>query len=327
MLPITIKNFAYALFCLMISSASAQNAAPQYPIRAIKIIVPFTPGGSTDILARAIGKELNLTLGQPVVIENIAGAGGAIGAERVAKSVPDGYTLLMGHIGTLAVNPSLYPNLPYDPIKSFDPVGLVATVPNILVIHPGVKANNLQELIALLKSQPGKLNYGSGGNGSAANLATEYFKLETGTSIVHIPYRGTVPAMTDLIGGQIQMIFTGAPTVLSAIKSGQLKALAVSSKARLDLLPDVPTVEQSGYKNFEADQWYGVVAPAGTPAPVISILNASINKALNSNEFKARLNSEGAFAKATSPREFGTHIASEIKRWKPVISSGRVKAD
>jgi tripartite-type tricarboxylate transporter receptor subunit TctC len=206
MLPITIKNFAYALFCLMISSASAQNAAPQYPIRAIKIIVPFTPGGSTDILARAIGKELNLTLGQPVVIENIAGAGGAIGAERVAKSVPDGYTLLMGHIGTLAVNPSLYPNLPYDPIKSFDPVGLVATVPNILVIHPGVKANNLQELIALLKSQPGKLNYGSGGNGSAANLATEYFKLETGTSIVHIPYRGTVPAMTDLIGGQIQYL-------------------------------------------------------------------------------------------------------------------------
>jgi tripartite-type tricarboxylate transporter receptor subunit TctC len=327
MLQIAKIIFGYALFTLVIGSAGAQNAAPQYPVRPIKIIVPFTPGGSTDILARAIGKELNLTLGQPVVIENIAGAGGAIGAERVAKSAPDGYTLLMGHIGTLAVNPSLYPNLPYDPIKSFDPVGLVATVPNVFVIHPGVKANNLKELIALLKSQPGRLNYGSGGNGSAANLATEYFKLETGTSIVHIPYRGTVPAITDLIGGQIQVLFTGAPTVLSAIKAGQLKALAVSSKARLDLLPDVPTVEQSGYKNFEADQWYSLVAPAGTPAPIITILNTSINKALNSTEFKTRLNAEGAFAKATSPREFGEYIASEIKRWKPVITSGRVKVD
>ncbi len=290
-------------------------------------MVPFTPGGSTDILARAIGVELTKAWGQPVLIDNVPGAGGSIGADKVAKAPADGYTLLMGHIGTLAVNPSLYPNLPYDPVKNFAPVAWVARVPNVLVVHPLVKATHLHELIALAKAKPGQLNYGSGGNGSAANLATEYFKMQTGTAILHIPYRGTAPAISDLLGGQIQMLFTGAPAVIGQIKSGQLRALAVSSPKRLDILPDLPTVAESGYKDFEADQWYGVVAPAGTSKDIITRLNLQINLALASPELKTRLNNEGAIAAPTTPEAFGTHIVREIGRWKPVIQSGRVKAD
>jgi tripartite-type tricarboxylate transporter receptor subunit TctC len=203
----------------------------------------------------------------------------------------------------------------------------VARVPNVLVVHPSVPAKNVKELVALAKSKPGQLNYGSGGNGSAANLATEYFKVRTETSIVHIPYRGRAPAVTDLMGGQIQVLFTGAPAVMGQIKTGQLRALAVSSPKRVDALPELPTVAEAGYKDFEADQWYGVVAPAGTPADIVAKLNGQINAALNSPELKARLNNEGAIAAPGTPAEFGQLIVREIARWKPVIQSGRVKAD
>lgn len=305
--------------------AQAQPAA--YPSRPIRIVVPFTPGGSTDILARAIGQELTRAWGQTVVVDNVPGAGGAIGADKVAKAPADGYTLLMGHIGTLAVNPSLYPRLPYNPVKDFAPVAWVARVPNVLVVHPAVPAKNLKELVALAKARPGQLNYGSGGNGSAANLATEYFKLQTGTSLLHIPYRGTAPAMTDLMGGQIQLLFTGAPAVMGQLKNGQLRALAVSSPQRLDALPDVPTVAESGYQGFEADQWYGVVAPAGTPREIVAKLNDQINQALNAPALKSRLAAEGAVATPNTPEVFGKLIETEIGRWKPVIGSGRVRAD
>jgi tripartite-type tricarboxylate transporter receptor subunit TctC len=289
--------------------------------------VPFTPGGSTDILARAIGQKLTEAWGQPVVIDNVPGAGGSIGADKVAKAPADGYTLLMGHIGTLAVNPSLYPALPYDPVKSFAPVAWVAQVPNVLVINPAVKAQSIKELIALAKARPGQLNYGSGGNGSAANLATEYFKLQTGTSLLHIPYRGTAPAVTDLMGGQIQLLFTGAPAVLGQIRNGQLRALAVSSPQRLEALPNLPTMAESGYPEFEADQWYGIVAPAGTPQAIVLKLNAQINQSLASNDLKTRLNNEGAIGAANTPEAFGQHIVREIARWKPVIQSGRVRIE
>lgn len=305
----------------------AQSQAQAYPQKPIRLIVPFTPGGSTDILARSIGTELTKAWGQSVVIENIAGAGGSIGADKAAKSPADGYTLLMGHIGTLAVNPSLYPKLPYNPLKDFAPVAWVARVPNVLVVNTSVPAKNVQELVALAKSKPGQLSYGSGGNGSAANLATEYFKMQTQTAIVHIPYRGTAPAVTDLMGGQIQMLFTGAPAVMGQVKNGQLRALAVSSPKRLEALPDLPTVAEAGYKNFEADQWYGVVAPAGTPRDIVLKLNQQINIALNSPELKKRLNTEGAVATPETPEVFGKLIAQEIERWRPVITSGRVKAD
>ena len=328
----TIKKIA--AYAIMTASAGlfgtqlvlAQSLA-NYPAKPIRLVVPFTPGGSTDILARAIGLELTKAWGQPVVIENVPGAGGSIGADKVAKAPADGYTLLMGHIGTLAVNPSLYPNLPYDPVKNFAPVAWVARVPNVLVVHPSVKATTVQELVALAKSKPGQLNYGSGGNGSAANLATEYFKMQTDTSLLHIPYRGTAPAVTDLVGGQIQVLFTGAPAVMGQIKSGQVRALAVSSPKRMDALPDLPTVADAGYKNFEADQWYGVVAPAGTPKDIVAKLNSQINQSLNSAELKTRLNNEGAVATPNTPEVFGSLIQSEIARWKPVIQSGRVKAD
>jgi tripartite-type tricarboxylate transporter receptor subunit TctC len=321
-----VKNvlLTAAIAVLTIHSACAQASYPSKPIR---IVVPFTPGGSTDILARAIGQKLSEAWGQAVVVENVPGAGGSIGADKVAKASPDGYTLLMGHIGTLAVNPSLYPALPYDPVKSFAPVAWVARVPNILVVHPSVKANTVKELVALAKAQPGRLNYGSGGNGSAANLATEYFKLQTGTSMLHIPYRGAAPAVADLLGGQIQLMFTGAPALMGQIKSGQLRALAVSSPKRLEALPDLPTVAEAGYANFEADQWYGVVAPAGTPKDVVVKLNAQINQALQSAELKTRLASEGALAMPSSPDAFGQHMVREIARWKPVIQSGRVRSD
>jgi tripartite-type tricarboxylate transporter receptor subunit TctC len=303
------------------------TAATTYPSKPIRLVVPFTPGGSTDILARAVAQELTKAWGQAVIVDNVPGAGGAIGAEKVAKAAPDGYTLLMGHIGTLAVNPSLYPTLPYDPITSFAPVAWVARVPNVLVVHPSVKAHNVKELVALAKASPGRLNYGSGGNGSAANLATEYFKLQTGTSILHIPYRGTAPAVTDLLGGQIQLLFTGAPAVLGQVKNGQLRALAVSSPTRLAALPDLPTVAESGYTGFEADQWYGVVAPAGTPAGVVAKINAQINQALSAPDMKTRLNNEGAIATPATPEAFGQLIARELARWKPVIQSGRVKGE
>jgi tripartite-type tricarboxylate transporter receptor subunit TctC len=314
---------------LFISGSQISHAQPiSYPTKPIRMVVPFTPGGSTDILARAIGQELAKAWGQPVVVENVPGAGGSIGADKVAKAPADGYTLLMGHIGTLAVNPSLYPKLPYNPVKDFAAVAWVARVPNVLVVHPSTPAKDFKEFLAWLKVNPGKLNYGSGGNGSAANLSTEYFKMQTGTSMVHVPYRGTVPAVTDLISGQIQVMFTGAPAVLNQIKSGQLRALAVSSPTRLDVLPDLPTVAQaSGIKNFEADQWYGVVSPAGTPTEIIAKLNAKINEVLSSNELRTRLNNEGAIATPASPAVFARLIESEIARWKPVMNSGRVKAD
>ena len=302
----------------------AQDAST-YPNKLIRMVVPFTPGGSTDILARTIGQLLTQTWGQSVVIDNVPGAGGSLGADRVAKAAPDGYTLLMGHIGNLAVAPAIYPKLPYDPLRHFTPVAWVANVPNVLAVHPSVPAQTLPELIALAKARPGQLNYGTGGNGSAAHLATEYLKLESRTFMVHVPYRGTAPAVTDLIAGQIQLVFTGGPAVIPFVKSGQLRALAVSSRKRLEALPNVPTVAESGFKDFEADQWYGVVAPAGTPPDIVRKLNAQINLALASAELKTRLQAEGALAMPATPEAFGALIAREITRWKPVVQAGNIK--
>jgi tripartite-type tricarboxylate transporter receptor subunit TctC len=331
LLPTTQGSFVLSMIALP-RTVSAQNlssdAARSYPNKPIRLIVPFTPGGTTDILARTIGQELSKLWNQSVVVENIPGAGGSIGAEKAAKASADGYTLMMGHIGTLAVNPSLYLKLPYDPIKDFAPVAWVARVPNVLVVHPSVPAKTVNEFFNYIKVNPGRLNYGSGGNGSAANLATEYFKLQTGTSAVHIPYRGTAPAVTDLIAGQIQFMLTGAPALMPHIKSGALRALAVSSPSRLSVLPDLPTIEQAlKLKGFEADQWYGFVAPVGTPKEIIDKLNIAINNSLGGEALKARLQSEGAIATPSSPEKFGELIRQELARWRPVMTSGRVKVD
>ncbi|MDM0021033.1 Bug family tripartite tricarboxylate transporter substrate binding protein [Variovorax saccharolyticus] len=311
-------------------SAARMAMAQAYPGRPPHLIVPFTPGGSSDVLGRAIGQELGRAWNQAVVIENVPGAGGSVGAEKVARAAADGYTLLMGHVGTLAINPSLYPRLGYDPLRSFAPVAWVARVPNVLVVHASVPARTLAELVALAKASPGRLAYGSGGNGSAAHITMEYLKLQTGTSFLHIPYRGTAPSVNDLLAGQLQLLFTGAPALLPHIKAGTMRALAVSSPRRIALLPDVPTVAESGVagtKGFEADQWYGVVAPAGTPADIVSMLNQQINRSLDSADVKARLAAEGAEATPATPQAFGQLIASEIKRWERVVKAARITVD
>ena len=301
-----------------------------YPSKPIRIVVPFTPGGSPDVLARTIGQKITEATGASVVVENIAGAGGTIGADRVAKAAPDGYTLLMGHVGTLAVAPAVYPNLPYDPIKSFAPVAWVARVPNVLAVHPSVPVKNASELVNYLKANPGKVNYGSGGNGSAAHLAMEYFKLTTQTFVVHVPYRGTVPSVTDAVAGQIQIVFTGAPAIIPMVKAGKLIAIGVSSPKRMESMPDIPTLAESGVKgleNFEADQWYGLVAPAGTPVDVVKKLNQVVNASLTSPEIVTRLKTEGAVAMPASQEAFSQLIQSEMKRWKPVVTNAKIKAD
>ncbi len=315
----------FGLFSALSAAISLNLAAQNYPNKSIRMIVPFTPGGTTDILARAIGAKLTEQLGQSVIIENVAGAGGSIGAERVAKAAPDGYTLLMGHIGTLAVNPALYPNLPYDPVKSFAAVAWVANVPNVLVVHPSVQSKNLKEWIAKSRTMP--MNYGSGGNGSAAHLAMEYLKLQSNADATHVPYKGTAPAVTDLLGGQTQAMFTGAPAVVQHLRAGKLIALAVSSSARVSTLPDVPTVAEQGFAGFEADQWYGIVAPAGTAREVVATLNAAINQALATPALREKLVAEGAETAANTPQAFGSHIQKEIARWKPVITAGKITAN
>ena len=300
-------------------------AQPGYPSKPIHIIVPFTPGGSTDILARSLGQALTGAWHQQVIVDNKPGAGGSIGAEAAAKSPADGYTLFMGHIGTLAVNPTLYTKLRYNPLTDFAPVALVAMVPNVLVVHPSVPARSVAELIALAKAKPGALTYSSGGIGSAANLAMEYFKLATGTHIVHIPYKGAAPAVTDLVGGQVSMTMTGLPPLLTHIRAGKVRPLGVASGTRLAQLPDVPTIAESGVAGFEATQWYGIVAPARTPAPIVDRLSAEIRHALASPELRKHLETQGAQPADMGPIEFAKLIRTEIDRWAKVIHAANIQ--
>lgn len=321
---------AAALGALWPAGRTAFAQTSNYPSKAIRLVIPFTPGGSSDVLGRAIGIELGHAWHQPVVVDNLPGAGGSIASERVAKSAPDGYTLLMGHIGTLALNPWLYPKLDDDPVRSFAPVAWVARVPNVLVVNASVPAHSLAELIALAKAQPDKLAFGSGGNGSAAHITMEYLKQQTGSRFLHVPYRGTAPSITDLLAGQVQVLFTGAPALLPHIKAGKIRALAVSSPKRIAQLPDVPTVAESGVpgtKGFEADQWYGVVAPAGTPADIVERLNRQINQSLDTPDVRARLAAEGAEPTPATPQAFGQLIAADLKRWERVIKSAHITVD
>ena len=311
--------------CLAMPSYAQPQAS--YPDRPIHLIVPFTPGGSTDILARAVGDKLTQAWGKPVIIENVPGAGGIIGTEKAAKADHDGYTLLMGHIGTLGVNPSLYRSKHIEPLKMFEPVAWVANVPNVLVVNPSLPVHSLAELIAYAKKNPGKIDFGSGGNGSAAHIATEYLMLKAGINMTHVPYRGTGPAVTDLLAGQNQLMFTGTPAVIGFLKSGRLRALAVSSSKRVSVLPNVETVSESGLpglKGFEADQWYGIVAPAGTPAGIVAKLNKEINRIVSAPELAKRFEAEGAIPHPATPEEFKTMIAGEMARWKEVVEKTHI---
>ena len=315
------------LLAAMTMPALAAENAQTYPSKPIRLVVPFTPGGSTDILARVIGMKLTEAWGKQVVIDNRPGAGGNIGVDLVAKSLPDGYTLVMGHIGTFGVNPTLYPKLPYDSIRDFQPITLVALVPNMLSVNPSLPVKSVKELIALAKAKPGTINFGSGGNGSAAHLAGEYFKLMTKTEITHIPYRGTSPAVTDLIAGQIQMIITGVPPTLNFVKTGKLRALAVATSKRLALLPDLPTIAEAGVPGYEATQWYGVLAPAGTPRPIVDKLNAEMAKAIKGPDVREKLAADAAEPVGNSPEEFGAFIKKEIARWAPVVKASGARPE
>ncbi len=312
---------------LVLSTAVLPLAARAQDNQPIRLVVPFTPGGSTDILARALAPKLQQALGVNVIVDNKPGAGGSIGAAEVARAAADGSTLLMGHIGTLAINPSLYPKLGYDPVKSFTPVAWVARVPNVLVVPSGAPDATLEAFVARARANPGKLAYSSGGNGSAAHITFELLKQRAKIFVTHVPYRGAAPAVQDVIAGQVDAIFTGAPALLPHIKSGRLRALAVSSRQRIDALPDVPAVAERGYPGFEADQWYGIVAPAGTPAERVARLNAEINKALSLPDVQRQLAVEGAVPTPDTPRAFGELIAREIPRWAEVVKAGNVKPD
>jgi tripartite-type tricarboxylate transporter receptor subunit TctC len=285
------------------------------------------PGGSTDLIARIMAQKLEELLGQQVIVENRAGAGGNIGVEYVAKSTPDGYTLIFGHIGTFGFGPSLYQKLPYDPVKDFAPITLFAMVPNMLVVHPALPAKTVKELIALAKARPGQMNYGSSGNGSASHLATEYFKLLSGTDITAIPYKGTGPLVTDLIAGQTSLTITGVPPLYPFVQSGRLRGIAVGSVKRLALLPDLPTIAEAGVPGYESSTWFGPLAPAKTPREIIVRLNTELLKILQRPDIKTRFAAEGAEGLGSTPEEFGAYIKSEIERWGRVIKAAGVRPE
>jgi tripartite-type tricarboxylate transporter receptor subunit TctC len=322
-------KFSCPMLIILIAAAVTAGGAlaQQYPSKPIRLIVPFTPGGSTDIVARIVGQKLGEALGAQVLIDNRPGAGGNIGVELAAKAAPDGYTLVMGHIGTFAVNPALYARLPYDPIRDFAPISLVAMVPNMLVVHPSLPVKSVKELIALSRSRPGQLNYGSSGAGGTPYLAVEYFKLMAKVDIVHIPYKGAAPMIIDLIGGQLSLTITGIPPLLPHVKAGKLKALAVATSKRLPLLPELPTIAEAALPGYEATSWYGVLAPAATPKEIITRLNTEIVKAIARPDAAERLSGEGAEPATSTPERFGAFIKSEIVRWGRVIKAAGVTAE
>jgi tripartite-type tricarboxylate transporter receptor subunit TctC len=303
-----------------------------WPTKPVRIVVPFAAGGTTDILARALAPELGKAFGQTFIIENKAGAGGNLGADLVAKSPPDGYTLLMGTVGTQSINPALYPKMPYDATKDFAPITLVAGVPNVLVMNPARAASaritDVRSLIAYARANPGKLNMASSGNGTSIHLSGELFKTMTGTYMVHLPYRGSGPALLDLIGGTMDLMFDNLPSALPHIKAGKLVALAVTSSERSAALPDVPTVAEAGpVKGFEASSWFGLLAPAGTPAEIVNRLQQESAKALASPALKERLLAQGAIPGGMAPADFGRFIAAEAKKWSSVVKASGAKVD
>ena len=316
-----------ALLAFSALAAAPMAGAQAYPAKPIRIVVPFPPGGATDILARAVAQKLTDAWGQAVVVDNRPGAGGNIGSEIVAKAAPDGYTLEMGTVGTHAINASLYAKMPYDHVKDFAPVILVAGVPNVLVVNPTLPVNSVQELIAYAKANPGKLNFASSGNGTSIHLAGELFKVMAGVQMTHIPYKGSAPALQDLIGGQVQLMFDNLPPSLPHIKAGKLRALAVTSATRSSALPDTPTIAESGLPGFEASSWFGVLAPAGTPPAIIARLNAEIGAWLASAEAKEKMLALGANIGGGSPEDFARHIAAETAKWQKVVKASGAKVD
>ncbi len=325
-----LQRMIAAAACLVAGAALAQT--PSWPTRPVRIVVPFPAAGTTDIVARSLGVELQKMWGQPVVIDNRPGAGGNIGADAVAKSAPDGYTLLMGTVGTHAINQALFTHngakMPFDPVKDFAPITLCAAVPNVMVINPKVPASSVAEFIQYAKSHPGQLNMASSGNGTSIHLTGELFKTVTGTYMVHFPYRGSAPALTDLIAGNMNVMFDNLPSALPHIKSGRLKALAVTSRARSAALPGVPTIEEAAkVKDFDASSWFGLFAPAGTPRAIIEKVQSDVAKALAVAEVRERFVAQGAEPGGNTPEQFAAFIRGESDKWTKVVKFANAKVD
>jgi len=315
-----------ALVALAFAIAAPAAIAQPWPAKPIRLVVPFAPGGSSEIIARSLAAPLSAALGQQVYVDNKPGGAGNVAMGEVARA-EDQHTLILGHIGTLAVNPYIFDKLPYDPIKDFRPISLLAKVPSLYVVHPDVPARNLKEFVVLAKSKPGQLNYGSAGNGSAGHLAFEYLKIATNTFVLHVPYRGTGPQLTDLLAGRLQAASVGAPAILQFIKTGKLRCIATGTSQRIAQLPDVPTVAEQGYPGFEMTQWYGLLAPANLPAPAADKLAAAAAKAVHEPAALERLSADAAIPVGSTPAEFAKFIGVEQQRWKPVIARAKVKPD
>ncbi len=302
-------------------------SAQTYPDRPIRLVVPFPPGGGSDITGRTIAQKLGEALGQQIIVDNRGGAGGNIGTDIVAKAAPDGYTICMALSGPFSINGSLMGKLPFDPLKDFALITLAGATPNLLVAHPSVPAQSVKELIALAKASPGKLNFASSGVGTPAQLAGELFNTMAGVKLVHVPYKGAAPALTDLLAGQVQLMFSTMPPALPQVKAGKLKALAVTSAKRSLTTPELPTIAEAALPGFEAITWYGMAAPAGTPAAIVKKLNAEVVKLLHLPEVKERLLATGTEASGTSPEEFAAYIKSEIVKWAKVVKASGARVD
>jgi len=302
-------------------------AAQTYPVKPVRMVVPFPPSGGTDVLARAFYHRFGEALGQQVVIDNRSGANGNVGTELVARAAPDGYTLLLNGGGTLAVNPSLYSRLPYDSVRDFAPISLVALQPSVLVVHPSVPAKSVKELVALAKSRPGQLNFASSGSGSLAHLSAEIFKSMAGVDMVHVPYKGAGPSLVDLIAGQVHLIFASSPSVMPHVRNGKLRALGVTTAKRAAATPDVPTIAEAGVPGFVVTGWYGLLAPAGTPAPIVSRLHADLVKVLGTAEVQEKLGSYGLEVATSTPAQFGEFLKAEIAKYSKVVRDAGVKVD
>ena len=312
---------------LVITFATGVADAAAYPDKPVRMLVGFAAGGGTDTTARVIGIPLAEALGQQIIVDNRPGAAGNIAADITAHAVPDGYTILMGTIAALAINPSLYQKLPFDPIKDFEPISLVVSSMNVLVVHPSVAAKSVKELIALAKSQPGKLSYGSSGVGGAGHLAGVLFDQLAGTQMTHVPYKGGAPAMIGLVGGEVNMVFATAETAIPQVKANKIRALGVTTAKRSALVPDLPTIAEAGLPGYEANNWYGLVAPAKTPAAIVERLNREVVKVLNMPNVKEQLFRSGLDASPSTPKEFGTYIKSEMAKWSKVVKASGAKAE
>ncbi len=323
----TARRLALACAALALAAAALPSFAQGYPAKPIRFVVPYPPGGPLDTVARLLGQKVSESVKQPVVVDNKPGAGGNIGADIVAKSPPDGYTILMGAVATHAINPTLYARIPYDPVRDFAPITQVASTPNVLVLNASVPAANVREFIAYAKANPGKLNFGSGSTGSAGHLAGELFKSMAGVEMTHVPYKGAAPAMQDLVGGQIQLMFDNWASSRGQVQAGRIKALAVTTARRSTLAPDLPTIAESGLPGFDISTWFGIFAPAGTPRDALERLHAEFTKALAAPDVREKMLNLGAEPVASRPEEFAAFIRAEAEKYARVIKASGAKVD